>query len=59
MLAGSSNEGVFQNFVVFVVMSENRIPDPLTVMLIPIPRLVFPDPGAVIPDHAPFFAVDP
>ena len=38
-------------------MSENRIPDPLTVMLIPIPRLVIPDTGAVIPDPTPFFAV--
>ena len=44
--------------MVFVVMSDNRIPDLLTVMLIPIPRLVLPDPGAVIPDPTPFFAVD-
>ena len=52
------NVGAFQNFVVFVVTSENRIPDPLTAMLIPIPGLVIPDPGAVIPDPTPFFAVD-
>ena len=44
--------------MVFVVSSGNRIPDPLTVMLIPIPRLVIPDPGAVIPDPTPFLAVD-
>ena len=49
----------FQNVVVFVVLSDNRIPDPFTVMLIPIPRLVIPDPGAVIPDPTPFFGVDP
>ena len=36
-------------------MSENRIPDPLTVMLIPILRLVIPDPGAVSTDPTPFF----
>ena len=40
----------------FVVMSDNWIPDPLTV--IPIPRPVIPDPGAVIPDPTLFFAVD-
>ena len=39
-------------------MSDNRIPDLLTVMLIPIPRPVIPDPGAVIPDPTPFFAFD-
>ena len=44
--------------MVFVVMSDNRILDLLTVMLIPISRLVLPDPGAVIPDPTPFFAVD-
>ena len=43
--------GAFQNVVVFVVVSDNRIPDLLTVMLILIPRLVLPDP-------TPFFAFD-
>ena len=32
------------------IRERSRIPDPLTVLLIPIPRLVIPDPGAVIPD---------
>ena len=40
-------------------MPENRIPDPFTVMLILIPRLLIPDPSAVIPDPTPFFTVDP
>ena len=40
-------------------MSADRIPDPLTVLLIPFPRLVIPDTGAIIPDPTPFFAVDP
>ena len=56
MLAGSSNQGAFQKFVVFVVISENRFPDPLTILLIPIARLVIPDPGAVIPDPTQFIA---
>ena len=41
------------------VLSDNWIPDPLTVLLIPIPRLVIPDPGAGMPDPIPFYAVDP
>ena len=32
------------------IRERNRIPDPLTVLLIPIPRVVIPDPVAVIPD---------
>ena len=32
------------------VRERNGIPDPLTVLLIPIPRLVIPDPSALIPD---------
>ena len=40
-------------------MSENQIPDPLTVLLIPISRLVMPDTGGMIPDPTPFFAVGP
>ena len=32
------------------IRERNRIPDPLTVPLIPIPRLVIPDPDPVIPD---------
>ena len=44
-----------QNCAVFVVMSEDWIPDPFTVPLILIPWLVIPDPGAVIPNPTPFF----
>ena len=40
-------------------MSENQIPDPLTVLLIPISRLVMPDTSGMIPDPTPFFAVGP
>ena len=45
--------------MVFVVKLENRIPDPLEALLILIPQLVIPDPGAMIPDPTLFFAVDP
>ena len=48
-------KGVFQNFVVIVVLWANRIPGPLTVLLISFPRLVIPNPGAVIPDPTAFF----
>ena len=48
----------FQNVGVVVVLSDNRIPDPLTVMQISIPRLEIPDPGAVIPHPTLFFGVD-
>ena len=45
--------------MVFVVISENGFPDPLTILLIPIPRLMIPDPSAVSPDPTQFFAIDP
>ena len=45
--------------MVFVVISENGFPDPLTILLIPIPRLMIPDPSAVSPDPTQFFVIDP
>ena len=42
-------------FYVLVVILENQILDPLMVVLILIPRLVIPDPSAVIADPTPIF----
>ena len=48
-----------RSFLLKHFFCRKTVPDHLTALLIPIPRLRIPDTGSVIPDPTPFFAVYP
>ena len=48
-----------RSFLLKHFFCRKTVPDHLTALLIPIPRLRIPDTGSVIPDPIPFFAVYP